>query len=75
MARDFGLIGTIAGPVDGQGQVNVVIKGGGLGAPLGPWVKPDEIFGVVGIPREGKGEVVFPWLFLRVKNRASRRLA
>jgi hypothetical protein len=66
VARDFGVIGTLAGPVDSQSQVKVTIKGGGLGAPLSPWVQKDEVFGVVGIPSDGKGEVVFPWLFLRV---------
>jgi hypothetical protein len=67
VARDFGLIGTIDGPVDSQEQVRVVLKGGGLGAPLSPWVKVGEVFGVVGIPNDGKGETVFPWLLLRVK--------
>ena len=67
VARDFGLIGTPQGQVDSQDLVKMVLKGGGLGAPLGAWVKKDEIFGLVGIPKEGPGETVFPWLFLRVE--------
>src|SRR5262249_11641688 len=67
VARDFGLVGTTDGPADAQGLVKVRIMGGGLGAPLGPWVKKDEVFGLVGIPASGPGETVFPWLFLRVE--------
>ncbi len=67
VARDFGIIGTPLGQVDSQDLIKVVLKGGGLGAPLGPWVKKDEVFGLVGIPKEGAGETVFPWLFLRVE--------
>jgi hypothetical protein len=68
VARDFGLVGTVVDHDDAQGLVKVAIKGGGLGAPLGPWVKPGEVFGVVGIAEGGRGETVFPWLFLRVKD-------
>ncbi len=70
VARDFGFIGTIDGPTEKRGEdiiVKVVLKGGGLGVPLGPWVKEGEIFGLVGIPNASTGEKVFPWLFLRVE--------
>ena len=67
VTRDFGIIGTVNGKANAQGQVQVVLKGGGLGVPFGPWVKENEVFGLVGIPNGAPGETVFPWLFLRVE--------
>ena len=67
LARDFGLIGTVQGAPANDGTVTVAIKGGGLGAPLGPWVKKDEVFGLVGMSADNQEGTVFPWVLLRVE--------
>jgi hypothetical protein len=49
--RDFGLTGTVV-KVTGD-EVEVEIKGGGLGVPLDRWVKPGVVFAVARVSKQG----------------------
>jgi hypothetical protein len=67
VAHDFGLTGTLTLPADPRKPVRVDLKGGGLGAPLGNWVKKGEVFALVRVPTgPGAGQLV-PWSFLQVQ--------
>jgi vacuolar-type H+-ATPase subunit D/Vma8 len=66
--RDFGLVGTL--PPKSQGtEVNVVLKGSGLGVPLDRWLRKDEVFALARIVKVGdrlESERV-PWALLRIR--------
>ena len=47
IARDVGLLGTVASEPDSDGKVKVDLNGGGLGADLGRWLKKGEVMGLV----------------------------
>jgi hypothetical protein len=49
--RDFGLSATVVG-VTGD-EVNVVIRGGELGVPLGRWLRPGDVFAVARVTEQG----------------------
>jgi hypothetical protein len=49
--RDFGLSATVVG-VTGD-EVNVIIRGGELGVPLGRWLRPGDVFAVARVTEQG----------------------
>lgn len=49
--RDFGLTGTVTKA--SGGEVEVTLKGGGLGVELGRWIKPGDIFAVARVTAQG----------------------
>lgn len=61
VARDFGLIGTIVTPPDGQESVKVELKGGALGS-LARWVRKGQIFEIV----SPGGTAALEWALLQV---------
>jgi hypothetical protein len=64
--HDLGLAGTVASEPDKQGRVQVRLQGGGLGVPLGRWVKKGEVFSLVRVAGGGAGQPV-PWAALQVQ--------
>jgi hypothetical protein len=64
--RDFGLVGTVVKA--GKGEVQLALQGGGLGAPLGRWVKPGDVFAIARITRQGQQvrATRMPWAVLQV---------
>jgi hypothetical protein len=64
--KDLGLFGTVASEPDRQGRVQVELRGGGLGVPLGRWVKKGSIFALFNVPAGGPGRKE-DWALLRVE--------
>jgi Tetratricopeptide repeat len=62
--QDFGLVGTIRN-VQGN-RAELAIKGGGLGVPLTPWLKKDEVFAIMAIHGGGRPTADrVPWALVR----------
>jgi hypothetical protein len=63
--RDFGLVGTVMKP--GK-EVQLALQGGGLGVPLGRWIKPGDVFAIARITRQGDKlrATRLPWAVLQV---------
>jgi hypothetical protein len=59
--HDFGMVGTIAGPPDGQEVVSVELKAGALG-PLTRWVPRGKVFEII----PPGGTAALPWALLQV---------
>lgn len=64
--RDFGLVGTVKS--SGKNEVTLVLKGNGLGVPLGNWVQKDDVFALAQIVRGRDGLQSFrvPWALLQL---------
>jgi hypothetical protein len=65
--HDFGLVGTVLTPPDARRGVEVQLRGGGLGVPLGRWVKKGEVFALLPRAAEGAVEDPVPWALLQVE--------
>ncbi|MCS6853009.1 MAG: hypothetical protein NZ700_17775 [Gemmataceae bacterium] len=66
--RDFGLVGTLEKPDPKEPFVQVTFQGAGLGEPLQPWVKKNDVCAVAQI-RSGSGGVrstQVPWALVQL---------
>jgi hypothetical protein len=67
VVKDFGVVGTVMG-LHGTDGVEVVFKGGELGASLKSWISLDDVFCLVRVVKyreRERGELV-PWVLLKV---------
>jgi hypothetical protein len=70
IGEDFGPVGTVTDRGDEKTKiVKVALKGSALGAPLGNWVSPGEVFALVQISQSGGALRAYrvPWALLQVK--------
>jgi hypothetical protein len=70
IGEDFGPVGTVTDKGDDKLKtVQVTLKGSALGAPLGTWVRPGEVFALVQISQSGGALRAYrvPWALLQVK--------
>jgi hypothetical protein len=65
--QDFGLLGTVEGMPDKDGQVKVRLQGGARDGTLDRLVRPGEVFAVVAPPGRSTPGLVLPWALLRVE--------
>jgi hypothetical protein len=67
--EDFGLVGTLTAH-GADDNVQVTLRGSGLGVPLDRWVKEGEVFDVVQVAGAGAAERAtrVPWTVLRVQH-------
>ncbi|MCC6417545.1 MAG: hypothetical protein IT429_04785 [Gemmataceae bacterium] len=66
--RDFGLAGTVT-KVEGE-TVEVTLRGGGLGVPVGRWVRRGEVFAVTRVTEEAgrRRAARLEWVLLQVRD-------
>jgi hypothetical protein len=64
--NEFGIVGEITNPGD-ELNVEMTLKGAGLGVPLSRWAHAGDVFGVVRIVGGGRSEPV-PWAILQAQD-------
>jgi hypothetical protein len=67
VVRDLGILGTVTSGPDAKRNVVVQLRGGGLGVPMGRWVKVGDVFALVQVPASGAAGQVVPWSYLQVQ--------